>query len=97
MCAARGARLASSMITPKDPESPASYVPYFRRLCEEEGIPFADLTPAFTEGKREGRTLFYHLDGHWNAEGQDVAAGVLADFFRSAIGEASGGSADCAD
>lgn len=46
------------------------------RLLDRLDVIYVDLTPAFIE--RGGGSLFYALDGHWNAEGHRLAASVLA-------------------
>ena len=50
---------------------------------ERNGIPFIALQPHFRERTAAGQTLHWRFDGHWTAEGNDVAGELLADFVRS--------------
>jgi|GEM_PF-3806684 len=66
-----------------------------RRLgqyCEEQGIPFLALEPAFrVETIENKRTLHIPVNGHWNEDGNDYAAMLMAEFLleneRAAAGE----------
>lgn len=52
-----------------------------RRLasfCAQNGIPFLALEPAFREATRADRRLHWRYNGHWNAEGNDLAGQLLA-------------------
>lgn len=50
-------------------------------LCRELALELVSLTPAFARAAAEGRFLYYAFDTHWNAEGRQVAAGVMADWL----------------
>lgn len=53
-----------------------------RRLalfCEENEIPFVDLEPDFRAETGRGSRLHWPYEGHWNVEGNDLAARLLAD------------------
>ena len=55
-----------------------------RRLTRQlglAGVAVLDLLPLFREHHQSGETL-YHDEGHWNAAGHQLAADVLARFFR---------------
>jgi len=53
------------------------------KLCRHHRIPFSALEPRFrTEQRQGGRRLHWRYDGHWNAEGNDFAARLLAGFVR---------------
>jgi hypothetical protein len=57
-----------------------------RAWAESRGVPVVDPLPALREAQRSART--YHLrDTHWNAHGNRVAAGVLADALIERAGE----------
>ena len=54
-----------------------------RRLeshCRRNGIPFLALEPLFREETAKGRRLHWKYDGHWNVEGNDLAAEWIAQF-----------------
>jgi hypothetical protein len=53
-------------------------------LTEELGLRLIDLAPAFDRAAAEGKLLYYPFDTHWNSEGRQVAAEVVAE----AIGHA---------
>ncbi|MDH3743471.1 MAG: hypothetical protein OES47_00040 [Acidobacteriota bacterium] len=54
------------------------------RFSQEHGIPFLALEPAFRRLTREqGVELHWQLDGHWNIEGNDRAADLIAAFLRT--------------
>ena len=48
------------------------------QFCSENGIPFFDMEPAFREVTATGRRLHWPYNGHWNEEGNDLAARLLA-------------------
>jgi hypothetical protein len=51
-------------------------------LCRRHAIPFLALEPLFRrETLERGRRLHWPHDGHWNAEGNDFAAGRMAEFL----------------
>jgi len=55
-----------------------------RRLADwaqAESIPFLDLTPALRAEASRGRELNFKLDGHWNAEGHQVASEAIAEWI----------------
>ena len=53
-------------------------------LTEELDLRLIDLVPAFDRAAAEGKLLYYPFDTHWNSEGRQVAAEVVA----KAIGHA---------
>ncbi len=48
-------------------------------LCREVGIEFVSVAPAFEQAAGEGKMLFYPFDSHWNSEGRQIAAQVVAE------------------
>ena len=50
------------------------------RICQGLGAPFLALEPIFREEAAKGRLLHFKYDGHWTAEGIDLAAQHMADF-----------------
>lgn len=57
------------------------------RFCEANDIPFLALEPLFRiETVEKGKRLHFGYDGHWNAEGNDLAAQYIADFLLSLEG-----------
>jgi hypothetical protein len=62
------------------------------RFCAEQGIPFLALLPTFRrETVERGRQLHWRYDGHWNAEGNDLAGQLIAEFIEAMDGSASEG------
>jgi hypothetical protein len=59
-------------------------------LTEELDLRLIDLAPAFDRAAAEGKLLYYPFDTHWNSEGRQVAAEVVAE----AIGHAKAPSLD---
>ncbi|HHT9119422.1 MAG TPA: SGNH/GDSL hydrolase family protein [Candidatus Hypogeohydataceae bacterium YC41] len=53
-----------------------------KNFCEEQGITCLDLTPAFQEHAKKGEQLYYTEDGHWNKEGNHLAAEAILDFLK---------------
>ncbi len=52
------------------------------RFCAEAGIPLLDPTPALAREEAAGRPMYYAIeDHHWNADGQALATGLLAEFL----------------
>lgn len=52
------------------------------RFCQQHHIPFLSLEPRFREETvQKGRHLHWKYDGHWNVEGNDLAATLMADFI----------------
>jgi hypothetical protein len=47
----------------------------------EQGILFLDLTGPLEESATRGELVFFPDDGHWNAKGNEVAAGVIAGYL----------------
>jgi hypothetical protein len=47
-------------------------------LTEELDLRLIDLAPAFDRAAAEGKLLYYPFDTHWNSEGRQVAAEVVA-------------------
>ena len=56
-----------------------------RTLCRENDLEFESLTPAFERAANEGRLLYYPFDSHWNSEGRQVGATVLASRLKNEI------------
>ncbi len=52
-------------------------------ICERNGIPFLDLEPRFREEVAAGRVLHWPFDGHWNLDGNELGAELLADYVIS--------------
>ena len=52
-------------------------------FAQQEGVTFLDLTPAFVEHAQRGEKLFFTVDGHWNAHGQELGGRLVADFIKS--------------
>jgi hypothetical protein len=50
-----------------------------RVLSREIGIELVSLTPVFEDAARKGKFLYYPFDSHWNSEGRQIAANVLAE------------------
>ncbi len=57
------------------------------RFAESEGIPFLALEPAFRAATQRGRQLHWRYDGHWNAEGNDLAGELMAEFIVALLPE----------
>lgn len=50
-----------------------------REFCQGQGIPLIDLFPQFQSTiTQNGPPLYYHDDGHWNADGHHLAAEIIA-------------------
>ena len=47
-------------------------------LAARAGLDFVSLTPAFTTDAEQGRLLYFRFDSHWNSEGRELAAEVVA-------------------
>jgi len=60
---------------------------HLTRLCEEYGVPCADLTPALVSRSEallpKGRFTWWRDDTHWNGEGIDAAAERVAEVLRT--------------
>jgi hypothetical protein len=55
---------------------------HMARFCADQDIPFLSLLPAFRrETLERGRQLHWRYDGHWNPEGNDLAARLIAEFI----------------
>lgn len=55
---------------------------YTRRLAEiseELGLPFIDLTEPLRAHARNGRQLYFPVDCHWNADGNELVAAILRE------------------
>ncbi len=50
-------------------------------FARENGIDFIDLTPHFQAAAAEGTGLYYPYDTHWNQNGHDLAARIVADYL----------------
>lgn len=53
-----------------------------RTFCEDNGLPFLDLTPAIQQQIEQGNNLYFPDDAHWNAAGHAFAAQELAAFLK---------------
>ena len=53
-----------------------------RDFAERQGIPYLDLTAALRAAASAGDLVYFPDDGHWNAHGNDVAAGAGAQVIR---------------
>jgi lysophospholipase L1-like esterase len=52
-------------------------------LCQEAGLAFLDLTPEFSRlAPNELNQMYFPNDEHWTAKGHQLAAEVLARFFK---------------
>jgi len=52
-------------------------------LCRVVGLEFITLSTAFNRAAAHGELLYYPFDTHWNSEGRQVAASVLAQRLNS--------------
>jgi len=52
---------------------------YYAQICAEVNLPYYDLTPVFRE--YASSEIFYKIDRHWNARGQEIAARYLVDLL----------------
>jgi hypothetical protein len=52
-----------------------------KALCENLGCLFFDLTAKFIEAERSGHRLYLNRDPHWNSEGVQFGAGLLANYI----------------
>jgi PAS domain S-box-containing protein len=53
------------------------------RIVKSLDLGFISLSPVFERVAKDGKLLYYHLDPHWNSEGREIAAAVVADLLRS--------------
>jgi hypothetical protein len=53
-----------------------------KEFCATEGIAFLDLTAVLQTKVGEGYNTYFPDDSHWNAVGQETAAGAIAAFMR---------------
>jgi lysophospholipase L1-like esterase len=51
----------------------------FQRLCDREGLTLLDLTGPMRAAAASGRLLYAPEDSHWNAQGHQFVAELLAD------------------
>lgn len=54
-----------------------------RALCREIGLGLISLSPAFERAAGQGKFLYYPFDTHWNSEGRQFAASVVAERLSS--------------
>ncbi|HJS81251.1 MAG TPA: hypothetical protein VJ742_00270 [Nitrososphaera sp.] len=54
-------------------------------LCRETGIELISLTPTFERAAIQGEFLYYPFDTHWNSEGRQLAASLVAQRLGSRI------------
>jgi SGNH hydrolase-like domain, acetyltransferase AlgX len=52
-------------------------------LCRETGIELISLVPTFERAASQGEFLYYPFDTHWNSEGRQLAASVVAETLGS--------------
>jgi lysophospholipase L1-like esterase len=52
-----------------------------REFCDEEGIPFLDLTETLQGRLLRGSNVYFPDDSHWNAAGHETAAAALAGWL----------------
>jgi hypothetical protein len=52
-------------------------------LADQLKIPLIDLTPAYRAAAQEGRMLYESFNVHWNAEGRELAAKLVAEKLTS--------------
>jgi lysophospholipase L1-like esterase len=52
-----------------------------REFCDEEGIPFLDLTETLQGRLARGQNVYFPDDSHWNAAGHETAAAALAGWL----------------
>lgn len=66
----------------REPDAGARSLERIARRLHDQGVPVVDLTPALREAAvrelREGRTVYFRDDTHWNALGIAVAADAIA-------------------
>ena len=60
-----------------------------RDICEKLSIPFIDATERFRKRAavlaERGERLYHVHDGHWNIEGNDLAASILVEYIESNV------------
>ena len=54
-----------------------------RELAQLHGWLFIDLLEPFEQATAQEQLLYYRYDGHWNQDGHNLAAQVIADFMQS--------------
>jgi lysophospholipase L1-like esterase len=69
------------------PPGTAPFATYFAQA----GIPYIDLAPHFQAAAREGRKLFFEVDGHPNAAGYRLMAEVVLEHLRRTASTAFAG------
>jgi lysophospholipase L1-like esterase len=47
----------------------------------QQGVRHYDLTPDFQKAAQKGPQLYFRIDGHWNAQGHQVAAQILERYL----------------
>jgi hypothetical protein len=52
-------------------------------FCEANAIRCLDLTPAFLEHAGAGEALYFPIDGHWNEQGNRLAASLMCQYLAS--------------
>jgi hypothetical protein len=58
-----------------DPDRPLDVV---RDFCQQRGIAYCDLAPALDAEAQRGRQLYLKVSGHWNDDGNTIAARAIA-------------------
>ncbi len=66
---------------------PTAGVQWLSQVAGEEGIPFADLTPAIRSVPKEERGVYYRRDTHFTARGNALAARALLQELRRLVAE----------
>ena len=61
-------------------------------MATRQQIAYVDLRPAFRTAASTGRRLYYYTDGHWNADGHDLAAEVIVSALTERCNGAGGAS-----
>ncbi|MFH1368216.1 MAG: hypothetical protein ABII64_03720 [Elusimicrobiota bacterium] len=54
----------------------------FARILKNTGIPYIDLTGAFTVSAAKGEQLYFRTDAHWNEEGNKLCAEEVYKFLK---------------
>jgi hypothetical protein len=54
-------------------------------VARSVGLPVVDLLATFRDHAASGERLYFHVDGHWNARGQEVAAETIARTARELL------------
>src|SRR4029078_6600136 len=55
------------------------------RLSSELHIKLASLTPVFEAAAKDGKSLYYPFDTHWNSTGREIAAAFMTSVLRKEV------------